>query len=377
MIRSAGGILALLLAPLALAAQDKPKDQPASPAQQYQALIKEYGDAMTAFSKAYQDAKTAEDKQKVVREKYPNRDQFSAKFLALAEKNPKDAVAIDALTWIMTNPVLPLAGAKEDPKAKALDLLLRDHVQSDKLGRICPYLTGIDKQTETLLRAVREKNPHKDVQAEACLALAQQQRGRATLARRLQNDPDLVKRYTQFYGKEAADELLKVDAAKAEAESAKLYGELADKHLAQLKPERLAALCPRLSAAGDKDSEKILRTLLDKDARRDVQGVACLALAQLLKKQADGLTASDAKAADKVRKESEDLFDRAVTKFADVKTFPRGTVGDKAKGELNELRSLGIGKVVPEITGEDIDGKKFKLSNYRGKVVLLDFWGNW
>jgi peroxiredoxin len=31
----------------------------------------------------------------------------------------------------------------------------------------------------------------------------------------------------------------------------------------------------------------------------------------------------------------------------------------------------------PEIAGEDIDGKKFKLSDYRGKVVLLDFWGNW
>ena len=31
----------------------------------------------------------------------------------------------------------------------------------------------------------------------------------------------------------------------------------------------------------------------------------------------------------------------------------------------------------PEIEGEDLDGAKFKLSEYRGKVVLLDFWGNW
>lgn len=35
------------------------------------------------------------------------------------------------------------------------------------------------------------------------------------------------------------------------------------------------------------------------------------------------------------------------------------------------------GNVAKEIEGEDIDGKKFKLSDYRGKVVLLDFWGNW
>ena len=27
--------------------------------------------------------------------------------------------------------------------------------------------------------------------------------------------------------------------------------------------------------------------------------------------------------------------------------------------------------------GEDIDGVPFKLSEYRGKVVVLDFWGDW
>ena len=38
---------------------------------------------------------------------------------------------------------------------------------------------------------------------------------------------------------------------------------------------------------------------------------------------------------------------------------------------------LQIGKVAPDIVGEDIDGVKFKLSDYRGKVVVLDFWGDW
>jgi hypothetical protein len=35
------------------------------------------------------------------------------------------------------------------------------------------------------------------------------------------------------------------------------------------------------------------------------------------------------------------------------------------------------GKPAPEIEGTDLDGKSFKLSDYRGKVVLLDFWGHW
>jgi cytochrome oxidase Cu insertion factor (SCO1/SenC/PrrC family) len=36
-----------------------------------------------------------------------------------------------------------------------------------------------------------------------------------------------------------------------------------------------------------------------------------------------------------------------------------------------------IGEVAPEIEGEDADGVQFKLSDYRGKVVVVAFWGNW
>lgn len=38
---------------------------------------------------------------------------------------------------------------------------------------------------------------------------------------------------------------------------------------------------------------------------------------------------------------------------------------------------LAAGRLAPEITGVDLDGTDFKLSDYRGKVVLLDFWGTW
>jgi len=33
-----------------------------------------------------------------------------------------------------------------------------------------------------------------------------------------------------------------------------------------------------------------------------------------------------------------------------------------------------VGQVAPEIEGQDQDSNRFKLSDYRGKVVLLDFW---
>jgi hypothetical protein len=36
-----------------------------------------------------------------------------------------------------------------------------------------------------------------------------------------------------------------------------------------------------------------------------------------------------------------------------------------------------VGIKAPEIKGEDVDGKSMRLSEFRGKVVMLDFWGNW
>jgi peroxiredoxin len=39
--------------------------------------------------------------------------------------------------------------------------------------------------------------------------------------------------------------------------------------------------------------------------------------------------------------------------------------------------SLTVGKTAPEIAGIDLDGRPFKLSDYRGKVVVLVFSAEW
>jgi hypothetical protein len=36
-----------------------------------------------------------------------------------------------------------------------------------------------------------------------------------------------------------------------------------------------------------------------------------------------------------------------------------------------------VGMLAPNFTGADQHGVKFKLSDYRGKVVVVDFWGDW
>ena len=49
----------------------------------------------------------------------------------------------------------------------------------------------------------------------------------------------------------------------------------------------------------------------------------------------------------------------------------------QAKDALFEIENLQVGCKAPEIAAKDTDGVAFKLSDYLGKVVLLDFWGFW
>jgi len=70
------------------------------------------------------------------------------------------------------------------------------------------------------------------------------------------------------------------------------------------------------------------------------------------------------------------LLARVEKEFGEVDSS-RGKLGTRAKAALHELRNLAIGKIAPEIAGKDLEGVAFKLSEYRGKGVLLDFWGNW
>ena len=55
----------------------------------------------------------------------------------------------------------------------------------------------------------------------------------------------------------------------------------------------------------------------------------------------------------------------------------KGTLGKFATAKLDEVTNIVEGKPAPEINGVDVEGKPLKLSDYRGKVVVLVFWGSW
>ena len=170
---------------------------------------------------------------------------------------------------------------------------------------------------------------------------------------------------------------------------------LSKKHI---KNAKLAGLCKRLVRKPGAASEKLLRELLKHTPHKSVRAQATFYLAEFLQRQIKLVATlkaepDQAKRIDqfygrgfskrllsldtaKVSGEVEQLYVRIVKSHAGVKVG-EATMGAIAKNSLFALRHLSIGKRAPEITGKDVSGKPFKLSDYRGKIVLLDFWGDW
>lgn len=71
------------------------------------------------------------------------------------------------------------------------------------------------------------------------------------------------------------------------------------------------------------------------------------------------------------------LCQRVEDEYADAESMMGGTLGAMAGPVIFEIKHLGFDQVAPDILAADLDGVPFNLSDYRGKVVVLDFWGDW
>jgi hypothetical protein len=167
-----------------------------------------------------------------------------------------------------------------------------------------------------------------------------------------------------------------------------------------LQSDKIAPLCDALGRGVDKVSVETLQAILDKSPNANVKAAACLGLgtaslsraryAEQFKKQPglakafEGIMGKEAvqeiekKGAEGMKKEAIGFFERVVKDYPDAKDANGRPLARDAKTKIDGLlHPVEVGKAAPEVEGEDTDGKAFKLSDYKGKVVLLDFWGNW
>ncbi|HEX4613129.1 MAG TPA: TlpA disulfide reductase family protein, partial [Urbifossiella sp.] len=71
-----------------------------------------------------------------------------------------------------------------------------------------------------------------------------------------------------------------------------------------------------------------------------------------------------------------EYLEKAVKDAGDVRIGP-GTIEKLATDDLTALKTLGVGKVAPDVLGVGLKDEKTKLSSLKGKVVLLDIWATW
>ena len=298
-----------------MAADDGPGGR--TPRAEFAALLKEYETAKAEWDKEWDKhsprVTPADPAWITVYERSPNW-SFAPRFVRFAEANPDDETAAEtALT------VLGMSRTRDKAVfpyyIRARDLLIRRHLQDERVVRAMLHRPLLDAgQTEPYFQALLAASTDRDTIARAAVALARCHETRMGIAARPYFD----------------------------------------------HPE---------------DNPKYLKTTLYLDDRLDPAYVRYF-------RTTDPAALS---------REREALLERVAREFGDVPQVPAWaepevrakakaegmTLGKLAGDKLHALRTVGVGMVAPEIEGTDVDGAPLRLSDYRGKVVMIVFWGTW
>jgi peroxiredoxin len=170
-----------------------------------------------------------------------------------------------------------------------------------------------------------------------------------------------------------------------------------------LSSERMISVYRQIALMGNpapaSAAERLLRAAAEKAPTDEARGLACLKLAGLLRNRADAIRTKRGPEPEPLMEledlarmggrgpvqpaagdlealilEAEQFYERVVERYRGVED---GKLASDASRSLFQLRELAVGKPAPEVEGADVDGRPFRLSDCRGRVVVLTFAGNW
>jgi thiol-disulfide isomerase/thioredoxin len=337
----------LVLAVLSTAARgdDAPKTAAARPAgtiaARFAAIRDEFEAAQTAASKAADKGKTQFESWKTFVKLMPDVAACSKRMVDLAATDPKDPGARDALLWVLDKPGMGNGGPYSDEFTRAALLLLRHHADDPEVARLGLQLDNICTSGRDLfLEGLHVQAKGHEAKGLARLALGQYLEVKARVAGLPRRDKMRVPTFDDN-GKLVEKDLDFPPEFHAYQQQLRLCD-----------PNTIRAEAKRLLEEVVKDYGDI--PFVTRHQR---------ALAELLKQP-------------KPTWHGEPVPPEQI-KQAERMLARKQTLADVAKAKIDEMENLVAGKPAPPIDGKGMDGKPLKLSDYRGKVVVLVFWGTW
>lgn len=139
-----------------------------------------------------------------------------------------------------------------------------------------------------------------------------------------------------------------------------------------LESDKLAPLVQSLPytvpAIEEREVVVVLKAIAKGSPHRETQAAAIYGVANVL---GENRPVGDA------RLEEAKTELRKLAAFGDVKQRGERSYAEAAAAFLFALDNLAVGMPCPDFSALDAEGAAFKLSDYKGKVVLVDFWGFW
>jgi thiol-disulfide isomerase/thioredoxin len=145
--------------------------------------------------------------------------------------------------------------------------------------------------------------------------------------------------------------------------------------------KKWARLFRMLANSNDEAADKLLLDVMAKHPDHKTQARACQALSQGLARAAD---------LGELLKTKPEIRNRYEPSYGGKEGVDKLIAGaPAAKKQADELTKtlrakygdvfpdLSVGKAAPDVVSQDLDGKAVKLSELKGKVVVLDIWATW
>jgi peroxiredoxin len=131
-----------------------------------------------------------------------------------------------------------------------------------------------------------------------------------------------------------------------------------------LEKPGIAPFSIALTESGDPKSLPLLEKIIESNPDETTQGIAALGAAMLLRELGD---------APEVMKKRLTYLRKAIILASD-ETVGEKKVSEIAADELYVIRFLAKGRIAPDLSGTDVSGRVIRLSDLKGKIVVLLFW---